>query len=61
MISPDILTGYKTGKKQFVLRESVLFNQMNCFFSFNKIESDTVKRQFCQILINVTHIAEVRL
>ena len=61
MISPDVFSVDQSGKQYFVLREPVSIDEAGGLPSLHKIQSDTVKVQAGQCLIDVAHIAEISL
>ena len=61
VVTPDIFSVYNTGKQFFVFGESILFQQIKAFFSFNKIKSDSVKTEFNDFRVKIADITKVCL
>ena len=61
MVLPDIFTVDESGEQQLILGETIFLNQRKGLFALRKIKTDSGKRHFYQLGIDVPHIPEVGL
>ena len=61
MIAPDVLAVDNTCKQRFIFREAVCSDKLQRLFSFDEIQTDTIKIQHAKCFVTVADIAEIGL